>query len=263
MTPHAKTFDVKASTWDPFEDLRQMHEKFGFHEKLLSKAQLKARLDFLQEELDEAYEALDSNNADDFVDAHIDLMVVAVGTLDLAKVNGWMAWDAVHAANMAKELGENTKRPGMGGLDLIKPEGWEKPAHFKNIGELAQIMMRNYNYDTRKPRTSLRRRALEFLDECKKIMMSKADDYNAPGSRVKTADYYPRGLDDFWHMLHVKMLRITSICDKMRDNSEIQHEGLVESLEDLAVFAAMMAEFSEGKTDGQKQTEDLFGRPKV
>lgn len=263
MTPHSRNFENAATTWDPFIDLNNMHTKFGVHKARFTKQMLKARLDFLQEELDEAYKALEENNADDFVDAHIDLMVVAVGTLDIAGVNGWEAWDNVHSANMAKEIGINSKRPNMGGVDLVKPEGWVKPTHFGNTGKLTEIMLRDEDYKLITPLIEvIRRRALEVLDECKEVMAKKAGDYNAPGSPVKTADYYPRGLDDFWHMLHVKTLRVESLLYLMREGNTVEFEDISQNLKDLIVFSAMMIEFSEGKTDGQNLEKDLFGRSK-
>lgn len=267
VSPHLKTFKPRSTTFDPFLDLRNMHDKFGFSNQQITKLQMKARLDFIKEELTEAYEALDINHADDFVDANIDIIVVAVGNLDQAGVNGWEAWDEVHSGNMAKQIGVNSKRPEMK-QDLIKPEGWVKPNHSKNIGKLVEIMQRDTGYKDAKPKSStstmasLRRRALEFLDKAKETMLKKADDYNFPGSRVRSADYYPRGLDDLEHMLNVKFLRVQSIIDKMKSGSTLNFEDLTQNLEDLVVFSAMMAEFSEGKMDGQDPSKDLFGRKK-
>src|SRR5690349_24776502 len=90
-------------------DLNDMHAKFSFHEAAAQMDQeklrqmLKFRLDFLQEELDEAKAA--PNGAEDIVDAMIDLIVVAVGTLDVFNVDSQEAWNRVHGANMAKERG--------------------------------------------------------------------------------------------------------------------------------------------------------------
>src|SRR5271163_652788 len=101
------------------------------------KAMLKFRLDFLKEELTEAYEA---ESADDVVDAMIDLIVVAIGTLDAYEVNAYEAWNRVHAANMAKKSGIKPGRPNPLGLpDLMKPEGWTPPTHVDNIGLLSKI----------------------------------------------------------------------------------------------------------------------------
>lgn len=148
--------DINKSHWD--QDIRKMHTKFGVREvietlprdKLLTF--LKFRLDFLQEELNEAqtaYEALVAEDysaktkieyADEVVDAMIDLVVVAIGTLDAFQVDGHVAWTRVLDANMQKEPGIKASRPNPLGLpDLIKPEGWSAPSHIDNIGLFAKL----------------------------------------------------------------------------------------------------------------------------
>jgi len=126
-----------------FEDLHDMHGHYGFPEIISEfdadklKAFLEFRFKFLQEELDEGMTA---ESADDVVDALIDLVVVAVGTLDSFEVDGQLAWDRVHAANMAKERGIKPGRPNPLGLpDLMKPEGWTAPTHVDNVGLLAKL----------------------------------------------------------------------------------------------------------------------------
>jgi predicted HAD superfamily Cof-like phosphohydrolase len=94
----------------------------------------------LQEELDEMKNASKNNDAEEIVDALIDLCVVAIGTLDAYGVNAYKAWDEVHAANMTKEVGVKASRPNPLGLpDLIKPEGWKAPSHQGNHGLVAKI----------------------------------------------------------------------------------------------------------------------------
>ena len=124
-------------------DIATMNEHYGFHEKVerLSDEQLKAmlefRIKFLQEELDEMKNA---SSAEDVVDALIDLCVVAIGTLDLYNIDAELAWERVHHANMAKEVGVKESRPNPLGLpDLIKPEGWEGPNHEGNHGYLTKV----------------------------------------------------------------------------------------------------------------------------
>lgn len=124
-------------------DIAAMHQKFGvkeavagFDKEKLAKF-LEFRVNFLQEELDEMKAA---KNADDVVDALIDLCVVAIGTLDAFNINSYDAWNKVHEANMAKEVGIKASRPNPLGLpDLIKPEGWEAPTHFDNVGLLGVL----------------------------------------------------------------------------------------------------------------------------
>lgn len=123
-----------------------MHTKFGVREvtRRLSANDLaeylEFRIRFLQEELDEMKHAAATDNAEEIVDALIDLCVVAIGTLDAYDVNAYKAWDEVHAANMTKEVGIKASRPNPLGLpDLVKPEGWQAPSHEGNHGLVAKI----------------------------------------------------------------------------------------------------------------------------
>ena len=78
-------------------------------------------------------ELIASDNAEDSIDALIDLCVVAIGTLDLFFVNAHKAWDEVHGCNMNKRSGIKASRPNPLGLpDLMKPEGWVGPSHENN-----------------------------------------------------------------------------------------------------------------------------------
>jgi predicted HAD superfamily Cof-like phosphohydrolase len=120
-----------------------MHSKYAvnpvvreFDKEKLQKF-LQFRINFLQEELDEMKSA---DNADDVVDALIDLCVVAIGTLNAYDVNAYTAWNRVLEANMAKEVGIKASRHNPLGLpDLIKPEGWTAPTHADNVGLIAKI----------------------------------------------------------------------------------------------------------------------------
>jgi predicted HAD superfamily Cof-like phosphohydrolase len=124
-------------------DMMAMHQKYGvnevvreFDKEKLQKF-LEFRANFLQEELDELKNA---TNADDVVDALIDLCVVAIGTLDAYDVNVYTAWNRVYEKNMEKEVGIKASRPNPLGLpDLIKPEGWTAPTHADNVGLLSKV----------------------------------------------------------------------------------------------------------------------------
>lgn len=132
------------------QDINDMHAKFGVHKWVAQKVAegdtaslikfMKFRIDFLKEELRETETAFAENDAEEIVDGLIDLCVVAIGTLDAFGVDAYKAWDAVHAANMAKEPGVKPSRPNPLGLpDLIKPEGWTAPSHENNHGKIALI----------------------------------------------------------------------------------------------------------------------------
>jgi predicted HAD superfamily Cof-like phosphohydrolase len=126
-------------------DIANMHEYYGVKPKIKEfdaeklKKFLEFRVKFLEEEMTELRTA---ESAEDVVDALIDLCVVAIGTLDLFDVDAQKAWDNVHAANMAKQVGVKESRPNPLGLpDLIKPEGWKAPSHEHNHGLLNSVQL--------------------------------------------------------------------------------------------------------------------------
>lgn len=128
-------------------DIRAMHTKFGVNRvvKTLSNEQLadylKFRLDMLQEECTEAFKAYQEKDADGVVDALIDAIVFAIGTLDAFEVDAYEAWARVRDANMAKEPGVKPNRPNPYGFpDLMKPAGWKAPSHEDNVGLITQAL---------------------------------------------------------------------------------------------------------------------------
>lgn len=79
---------------------------------------------FLEEELTEYR---DATSLADQLDALIDLIYVAAGTIHLHGFNGPVAWKRVHAANMKKRLsapGDDARHAS----DVVKPDGWIPPA---------------------------------------------------------------------------------------------------------------------------------------
>lgn len=128
------------------DDISSFHSKYGFYDQQLDKRLLEFRLALLKEEMDELEKAIIDNSPEDTVDALIDLLYVALGTLDLARVDTQKAWDAVHQANMAKLRGTKPGREASGGFDVYKPNGWVAPSHEGNHGALTDL----YNYTTAK-----------------------------------------------------------------------------------------------------------------
>tara|TARA_B110000444_G_C18706502_1_gene531587 strand:+ start:196 stop:636 length:441 start_codon:yes stop_codon:yes gene_type:complete len=126
-------------------DIFDMHSKYGVHGWVesnrgnpeLMKKFLEFRINFLEEELNETRDAIRASDPEEIVDGLIDLCVVAIGTLDAFNIDSQKAWEEVHAANMAKEVGVKESRPNPLGLpDLIKPTLWKAPTHEGNHGYL-------------------------------------------------------------------------------------------------------------------------------
>lgn len=128
-------------------DIADMHQKFKVNEVVsrLSDSELrdylKFRLDMVQEEVNEARTAYEEGDADGVVDALIDNIVFAIGTLDAFGVDPYTAWNRVHQANMSKEAGVKPGRPNPYGFpDLLKPEGWTAPSHEDNVGMIPRAL---------------------------------------------------------------------------------------------------------------------------
>ncbi len=122
-----------------------MHDHYGMGKAVEGFGQEKLhallifREKFLREELTELGTAITEHDPEGIVDALIDLCVVAIGTLDLFKVDPIKAWNVVHDANMAKQVGIKEGRPNPLGLpDLVKPPGWTAPSHEGNYGLLSE-----------------------------------------------------------------------------------------------------------------------------
>lgn len=125
------------------KDIKDLNTKFKINEFINQTdtetldRYLDFRIDFIEEELRELAE---STTADDCVDALIDIIVVALGTLTSMNVDVQKAWDEVHKANMSKQIGINKTRQNEFGLpDLVKPKGWIVPDHSDNVGLIGDL----------------------------------------------------------------------------------------------------------------------------
>lgn len=128
---------------DWVKDIETMHIEKGFyphmHEKVVKKNLVSDfalyRLNFIQEELNEGFESLENQEYGEFVDALIDICVVAITTLDLLDIDSNKAWNKVYEANMSKSLGMKEGRANPLNLpDMKKPENFVSPNHDDNIG---------------------------------------------------------------------------------------------------------------------------------
>lgn len=265
-----------------------MHEKFGFHQAKFDLDFFKHRLRFLHEELKEIEDSAETGKAEGIVDGLIDLIVVAVGTLDLGQVDSQMAWDRVHFANMSKERGTNPSRHGAGTFDLIKPPGWKAPEHGDNVGIFPEILdelfekafkqngrielvnnlnARAYlNLDGINNISPIRLEFIELeplskiLKEVKELFTKKGNDYN---NTFKRAEYYHRGIDDIVFMLRTKVMRIMSVLDLIRDGKSQNFESIEDSLKDTISYATFGIAYMRGQLDGQLPNRDIFNRVTV
>lgn len=121
------------------EDNKAFQEKFGFDKEEFTEDKMLFRNDLLAEEFFEIQKSITEQNAEEWVDGHVDIIVIALGNLQLAGVDPQKAWDQVVRANMSKERGIKPGREQSGGFDVIKPEGWVGPDHSDNHGVLDGI----------------------------------------------------------------------------------------------------------------------------
>ena len=120
------------------ENIQNMLAHYGFSSSEMTKGRLDFRLKLLEEEFNETIDAKNDKNAEELVDGLIDIIVIAIGTLELSGVNVGKAWSAVYNSNMKKLRGSKEGRPS-DGWDLYKPEGWTSPSHIGNHGQLEKL----------------------------------------------------------------------------------------------------------------------------
>jgi len=124
---------------NPILDVNDMLDHYGFHHTEMTADRLRFRLQLLQEEFSELHTAVDCADAAETVDALIDIVVIALGTLQLCDIDLHKAWSTVMAANMAKTRGSKPGRPS-DGWDLAKPHDWVAPDHQTNVGILPTLL---------------------------------------------------------------------------------------------------------------------------
>lgn len=123
---------------DPFGSIDEFVNKFGFKDHELTNEIIDYRMSLLKEEFQETEGAWREENSEEWVDGHIDIIVVALGNLAIAGVNARVAFNEVMRANMDKELGSRRDSDPLG-MSIIKPEGWASPDHSSNHGELDKV----------------------------------------------------------------------------------------------------------------------------
>ena len=127
-------------------DVENMHHKYKVHDWIEANPDklnelFKLRMRMLNEEFSETMDAYLQSDPEELIDGLIDLVVIAIGTLDIVGVDPHEAWNEVYNANMAKEVGVKPGRPNKLGLpDLVKPSGWKAPSHDLNHGKLPDIL---------------------------------------------------------------------------------------------------------------------------
>ncbi len=245
-------------------DIAEMHRYFEFHDGLVFTGDfLRFRQRFLEEELEEFDDAITEGDPEKAVDALIDLCVVAIGTLDLAKVDVDKAWQVVHLANMAKQRKENPTRRDSGGFDLAKPEGWVPPSHKGNTGlfdaAIQGIHSRAIGF---KKKDSPVPSHIKTLDGYRDHAMSKTHDYDDDTDpEFFHSTYYPGGISDIMYEISKKVKRIRRGLKRMMNGGgPPKTDSLHDSFRDISIYSAIGDTYMKGDLEGQTSERDMFNR---
>lgn len=205
----------------------------------------------LQEELTEFNEAIDAGDVLEAADALIDLVYFALGRLVEMGVPAIAVMDEVQRANMDKEQGELSKRPGSMGHDAIKPAGWQAPDHawllgfsLSDVRELAKLRAEAAEREVMSP----------VWLELQALREAKGKDYNdVPGGRDA---YFPYGHFSYANMLQTKNLRIQSLLAALQKGREVNFEGLYDTVKDLVNYGTY---YAEAMRDGRLSQTSIGG----
>lgn len=109
-------------------DVRDFHHRFqllAFDRPVhLTQRKLKERVECMQEELEEFWQASQKQDLAALFDALIDLVYFAKGTAVMLGLPWRQGWDEVQRANMAKVPGVTRRGHA---VDVTKPPGWTAP----------------------------------------------------------------------------------------------------------------------------------------
>lgn len=190
----------------------------------LSDARASFRINHIKEELDEYIAAKADGDVAEQADAFVDVIYLALGALVEMGITPGPVFNEVQRANMDKVQGEVSKRPGSGGFDAIKPEGWQGP-------NIAQAML------------SMTPDVIESMSpvhlEIAQLRAKKGADYN---SCVKLTDYFPLGHQSYVQMMHLKAKRALSLVDIASKGGEANFEGLRDTLLDSLNYTTFWVE---------------------
>lgn len=250
---------------DWFQDISIMHDKFGFYNKHMDGEFLRFRQDFLSEELQEFDKAIVENNPEAAVDALIDICVVAIGTIEMAKIDGHKAWDEVLRANMSKMRDANPTRAGSGGFDLIKPHGWIPPNHSENTGKIGPaiegIHVRRIGFKSDSDKLPSH---VKTMDEWREFSLGKNHDYNdEQDPEFQHASYYPDGINNIVYEMWKKVKRIRRNLKRMMNGGPPpKTESVRDSFRDINIYSAIGGTYLDGDLEGQSPSRDIFNREK-
>lgn len=104
--------------------------------------------------------------------------------------------------------------------------------------------------------------SINVLHECIDLQLKKANDYQNPNSRIRQADYYPRGVASLLDIVLTKVLRMQSVLEAMENDPDYEpnFESLEDSSKDLVNYGSFIVAYCRGKIDGQEEDRDFLNR---
>ena len=104
--------------------------------------------------------------------------------------------------------------------------------------------------------------SIKVLQECAELQIKKGNDYQNTHSRIRQADYYPRGIATILDIVYAKVLRMQSVIEAMENDPEYEpnFESLEDSAKDLINYGSFMASYMRGGMDGQRIDRDFLNR---
>lgn len=129
---------IREHNADIINDTMEFQKKYGLHDPsvygFLETGKMNVKLSHLKEEMDEILKAYESRDLNEFCDGILDLVYVAVGTLNLMNMPVESLWNDIQIRNMQK-IRATKETVGKRGstFDVIKPEGWTGPITAKII----------------------------------------------------------------------------------------------------------------------------------
>ena len=104
--------------------------------------------------------------------------------------------------------------------------------------------------------------SIEVLEECAELQLKKSNDYQNPHSRIRQADYYPRGAASILDVIHAKVLRMQSVLEAMENDPNYvpNFESIEDSGKDLINYGSFLVAWCRGGIDGQDNTRDFLNR---
>lgn len=126
-----------------FTTVKRWHRRFKFDQEPMTLEKLDFRMQLQTEEHDELRQAHYDKNPEEIVDALVDTIWIACGTLDLLGVDFDKAFSEVARANNEKKRGIKPGRENSGGFDVLKPANWKAPSHKGNWGILSELFENN------------------------------------------------------------------------------------------------------------------------